>query len=97
MIIDFRVRPPVPSYLTSGAFRVWTDPSLGYQCQWEGRIKEPSMDGDMDAFVREMDESGIDIAVIIGRMSKSNDKGSGNITADELNEVCQRSTGRRRI
>ncbi len=52
------------------------------------------MDGDMDAFVREMDESGIDIAVIIGRMSKSNDKGSGNITADELNEVCQRYPGR---
>ena len=94
MIIDFRVRPPIPSYLNSGAFHVWTDPELGYQCQWEGRIKDPSMDGDMDAFVREMDETGIDIAVIIGRMSKSNDKGSGNITADELDAVCKRYPGR---
>lgn len=94
MIIDCRVRPPIPSYLSSGAFHVWTDPELGYKCQWEGRRVDPSMQGDMTAFVNEMDACGIELALIMGRMSKSNDKGSGNITAQELEEVCQRFPGR---
>ncbi len=94
MIIDFRVRPPIESYLRSGAFEVWENPNSPYRNQWEGRIKTPSMDGDMDLFVKEMTDAGIDISVIIGRMTKVHDKGRGNVTADDLLSIMKKYPGR---
>ncbi len=52
------------------------------------------MNGDMDAFVREMEEAGIDISVIIGRMTKVQDKGRGNVTADDLDAIIRKYPGK---
>ena len=95
MIIDFRVRPPTQAYRESGAYEVWLDPASRYRIQWEGREPVPSMlSGCMHTFVQEMDEAGINLSVLVGRVSQNARVGRGNVPARELADLMARYPGR---
>src|SRR5215469_8781800 len=70
MIIDFRVRPPFGSFTRThlyGKRDLATDPvgtnGLMMNMPYYRSFEELSM----DAFMQEMDEAGIDVAVVVGR------------------------------
>ena len=95
MIIDFRMRMPSPGYLASSAFEVWRSTKSRYGSMSEGRRPVPSMDaGDMDLFVAEMDEAGIDLGVLIGRKTKTAVRGRGNVPVEEMLTIMNRYPGR---
>ena len=88
MIIDFRLRPPLPAYRDSYAFTIWHTPTPPYHRQWEGRRPVPSsVSGDMDEFVREMRSAGINYGVLIARTTKPAPQGREkemNVGIDDL-------------
>ena len=95
MIIDFRVRPPLPSFRATGLFKGWLNPTGAFVGMSEGREPIPSMlTGDYGLFMAEMDEAGIDLGVIVGRSTKTNTVGSGSVTAEEILEFMNRYPGR---
>lgn len=98
MIIDFRVRPPLPAYRDSYAFTIWQVPTPPYHRMWEGRQPVPSsVSGDMDAFIREMDEAGIDFGVLIARTTKPSPQGREkemNVSCEDLLRIMQTWPGR---
>lgn len=88
MIIDMRVRPPYKGHLTTSVFRhppLPDDPTL-----WSifdiGKVPAPSaVQGSLELFLDEMEASGTDRAVIMGR--KADDHGS--VDNDEVDELAR--------
>lgn len=96
MVIDFRVRPPWKSFKNLRVLRRWAEPPTqealmpptGFR-----RKPVPSVEqGDIDLMIREMDEAGVDLAVIMGRESCGT--GIGSVPNDEVHELVQRYPGR---
>lgn len=72
MIIDFRVRPPIGSFLTSALYNARDpnpDPVTARALQMDMPHYRSFAEKSFDAFLEEMDEAGIDLAVIMGRQS----------------------------
>ncbi len=72
MIIDFRVQPPYRSFLDTYFYRPRPSaPDPLTVTQYElGRVNSPSFDArSAELFVEEMDELGVDVAVIMGQQS----------------------------
>ena len=70
MIIDFRVRPPFKGYLNTFNFRKSTPPSDPTKETIFTIGKRPNVsaiEGSIEKFVQEMDETGTERAVIMGR------------------------------
>ena len=72
MIIDFRVQPPHRSFLDTYFYRPRPSaPDPLTVTQYElGRVNSPSFDArSAELFVEEMDELGVDVAVIMGQQA----------------------------
>ena len=70
MIIDFRVRPPYKGYLTTFNFRKATPPADPTRESIFSIGKRPNVsaiEGSIALFMREMDATGTERAVIMGR------------------------------
>lgn len=82
-VVDFRVRPPCGSFLDLGIF----DKSALQSYSRKGVApSEAFMRSDMGLFWEEMDEAGIDLAVIVGR---SAEKGIGSVPNEEVAELVR--------
>lgn len=97
MAIDFRIRPPYGEGRGLNIFaKEWMYLSNDLLSETDfgiGRRRIPSaINGDMDLFMREMDEAGIDVGVLMGR--KTNDPKYGNISNKEIYELCDKYPGR---
>lgn len=97
MIIDFRIRPPFKSFRETGLFKTWNNPpsSGAFALMAEGR--EPVISaktGDYGQFMAELDEAGIDLGVIVGRFTKTDSVGSGNVTPEEILDFMNLYPGR---
>ena len=97
MIIDFRIRPPFKSFRETGLFKAWNNPpsSGAFALMAEGR--EPVISaktGDYGQFMAELDEAGIDLGVIVGRFTKTDSVGSGNVTPEEILDFMNLYPGR---
>jgi len=94
MIIDFRVQPPYKSFLGIHFFRprpAVEDPIAGNPFA-KGRWPIPSFDQQSIAlFIQEMDEVGIDVAVVMGQRTG---KRGGNVENDDVAELVKRYPGR---
>lgn len=94
MIIDFRVQPPYRSFLGIHFFRprpVKEDPIAGNPFG-KGRWPIPSFEQQsIELFVKEMDEAGIDVAVIMGQRTG---KRGGNAENDDVADLVARYPGR---
>jgi len=93
MIIDFRVRPPYKSYLTSFNYRASSSPSDPTKETIFSIGKKPNVsaiEGSIELFVKEMDDTGTERAVIMGRKADN----YGMIDNDEIHELYQRYPGR---
>jgi len=90
MIIDFRVQPPFKSFLDIHFFRPRPpveDPIAGNPFG-KGRWPNPSFDQkSIELFVQEMDELGIDVAVIMGQRTAAR---WGSVANDDIAELLQR-------
>jgi len=99
MIIDFRVRPPIGSFLDSGIMKRWMhvspDPLFQPATNY-GRLPVTSLEngGSMSLFLKEMDEAGIGKAVIMGRRCQQPGDGFSAQSNDELAELCRAYPGR---
>jgi len=94
MIIDFRVQPPYKSFLGIHFFR----PRPAVEDLVTGnpfavsRITPPSFEQQsIELFVQEMDEAGIDLAVITGQHTGPTGRSASN---DDIAELVQRYPGR---
>ena len=77
MIIDMRLRPPLPSWVSRPQFR----PAEHYPTR-VGFARAPSAgQGSIELLLKEMDEAGIQYGVIMGRQSA---EPSGSIPNDEI-------------
>ncbi|MDL2314189.1 amidohydrolase family protein [Desulfovibrio sp. OttesenSCG-928-C14] len=93
MVIDFRIRPPFKSFLTLGLYTEPVDPE--YPSFTYGRDLTPSMTGGgMDSFMREFEESGTTLAVIMGRSTGNEKLGKGNVPPEEIYELMERYPGK---
>ena len=93
MVIDFRVRPPYKHFLDMGLYAGGFDPdypSLAYGADPPRSV----LKGDIGAFIAELDEAGIDHAVVCGRDSKDLFFGKGNVPPDEVYELVNCYKGR---
>jgi predicted TIM-barrel fold metal-dependent hydrolase len=94
MIIDFRVQPPFKSFLDIHFFRarpMGEDPIAGNPFG-KGRWEIPSLDQrSIDLFVKEMDQVGIDLAVVMGQ--RTGERG-GSVDNDDIAELVRRYPGR---
>jgi predicted TIM-barrel fold metal-dependent hydrolase len=94
MIIDFRVQPPYKSFLGIHFFRprpAMEDPVTGNPFA-VGRITPPSFEQQsIELFVQEMDEAGIDLAVITGQRTGPTGRSASN---DDIAELVRRYPGR---
>jgi len=94
MIIDFRVQPPYKSFLNIHFFRSrprGEDPIAGNPFS-KGRWEIPSFDRrSVDLFVKEMDQAGIDVAVVMGQ--RTGERG-GSVENDDVAELVRRYPGR---
>jgi predicted TIM-barrel fold metal-dependent hydrolase len=90
MIIDFRVQPPFKSFLGTHWFRprpVTEDP-IGGNPFGKGRWPIPSFDQQsVELFIAEMDEVGIQVAVVMGQRTGSR---GGNAENDDVAELVRR-------
>jgi uncharacterized protein len=87
MIIDFRVRPPYKSFLKSWIFRERPknpDPATISPLYIGLPPYRSFEERSMTAFIEEMDEAGIDKAVIMGRQSAPNYGSVPNVEVAEL-------------
>lgn len=94
MIIDFRVQPPYRSFLDIYFYRPRPPaPDPLRVTQYElGRINSPSFDaGSVELFVDEMDELGVDVAVIMGQRSGPT---WGSVDNAHIAELADRYPGR---
>jgi len=66
MIIDMRCRPPLKEFLAYFEVdrTVWTGKRVGART-----VSKAFLEGSMELFMREMDEAGVDIGVVLGRNS----------------------------
>lgn len=91
MAIDFRIRPPYGESLKMSLFAGqlpandrFKDAPLSI-----GKKRIPSaIRGSLDLMVREMDDAGIDVGVLMGR--KTNHPVFGNTKTSELDEICKK-------
>ncbi len=94
MIIDFRVQPPYKSFLGIHFFRprpAVEDPVTGNPFALN-RKATPSFDRQsIELFVQEMDEAGIDVAVITGQRTGPRGRSASN---DDIAELVRRYPGR---
>ncbi len=94
MIIDFRVQPPYKSFLGIHFFRPRPpeeDPVAGNPFG-KGRWPIPSFEQQsIELFVREMDEAGVDMAVVMGQRTG---KRGGNADNDDVADLVARYPGR---
>jgi uncharacterized protein len=94
MIIDFRVQPPYKSFLDIHFFRprpAVEDPVTGNPFA-VGRITPPSFEQQsIELFVQEMDEAGIDLAVITGQRTGPTGRSASNV---DIAELVRRYPGR---
>ena len=95
-IIDFRIRPPYKNFLNSGIFKCWEFESPETMTAIQiGRKPIPSArEGDMDMFIREMDDAGIVSSVIMGRRTGDAALGSGSVDNAEIKELMDKYPGR---
>jgi uncharacterized protein len=94
MIIDFRVRPPFKSFLTSYLFRPRDpspDPVTISALQMGLEPYESFSQQSMPAFMTEMDAAGIDLAVVMGRHAPEH---LGSISNDDVAELVSLYPGR---
>lgn len=97
MIIDFRIRPPFKEFLSMGPFDTKAsgfDPE--YPGQMYGYVPPHSVKTrDIAVFMDEMDEAGIDYAVVSGRASTSSSTFSkGYVSPDVVYELMNIYKGR---
>ncbi len=94
MVIDFRVRPPYKSFLNCHIFRQRppvSDPTK-VPALAIGRPPMPSVDRrSWELFLREMDEAGIDKAVVMGRQSPDP---YGWVSNDDIAEITRDYPGK---
>ena len=93
MIIDFRVRPPFKGYLNTFNFRKSTPPSDPTKETIFTIGKRPNVsaiEGSIEKFVQEMDETGTERAVIMGRKADN----FGVVDNAEIHELSQKYPGR---
>jgi uncharacterized protein len=94
MIIDFRVQPPFKSYLGIYFYRqrpAVQDP-VKFNAFSIGRRESASYrERSIELFVEEMDESGIDLSVIMGQRAG---KAWGSVDNDDIGELIRRFPGR---
>ena len=94
MIIDFRVQPPFRSFLDTYFYRPRPrvpDPLRVTQYEL-GRVNSPSFDArSAELFVEEMDELGVDVAVIMGQQSGAT---WGIVDNADIAELSDRYPGR---
>jgi predicted TIM-barrel fold metal-dependent hydrolase len=94
MIIDFRVQPPFKSFLGIHFFRARPpeEDLIAGNPFGKGRWPIPSFEQQsMELFVQEMDQAGIDLAVVMGQ--RTGERG-GNAENDDVAEVVKRYPGR---
>lgn len=94
MIIDFRIRPPYKSFLTLSMYRPSPPPKdsrhvspFTYNCGPVPSAEERSM----DLLVAEMDDAGIDKAVVMGRQAGPD---YGFVSNDDVAEIAELYPGR---
>lgn len=93
MIIDFRVRPPYKGYLKTFNYRTSSkpaDPTQENIFSLGKRDNVSAIKGDIDLFVKEMNETGTERAVIMGRKADN----FGIVDNDEIYELSQKYPGR---
>ena len=93
MIIDFRVRPPYKGYLTTFNFRKATPPADPTRESIFSIGKRPNVsaiEGSIALFMREMDATGTERAVIMGRKADT----YGVVDNNEILELSQNHPGR---
>jgi predicted TIM-barrel fold metal-dependent hydrolase len=94
MIIDFRVQPPFRSFLGIHFYRPRPeveDPVTGNAFAIGRRTSRAFTEGSIEMFVREMDEAGIDVAVIMGQRCADR---WGSASNDDIGELIRRYPGR---
>lgn len=92
MIIDFRVRPPYGSFLKSGILNI---PSTGGGLVYQRQPVPSHEKKDLGLFIGEMDQAGIDWAVVMGRYTGSTGGiGLGSITPDDVYEIVNKYPNR---
>ena len=72
MIVDFRVRPPYKSFLDSWLYRPRDpnpDPVDMHPLRMDADRCPSFLEKSMPLFMKEMDEAGIDVGVIMGRQA----------------------------
>lgn len=93
MIIDFRVRPPYKGYLTTFNFRKAAPPADPTKENIFSIGKRPNvsaLEGSIELFMREMDATGTERAVIMGRKADS----YGMVDNNEILELSRAYPGR---
>lgn len=94
MIVDFRVQPPFRSFLDIYFYRPRPsspDPLTATQYE-RGRVNSPSFDErSAELFVEEMDELGVDVAVIMGQRCAA---AWGSVDNAHIAELAERYPGR---
>jgi hypothetical protein len=90
VIIDFRIQPPYKSFLGMHFYRprpAVEDPVTGNAFAG-GRRPTPSFDArSMDLFLQEMDQAGIDVAVIMGQRTAAR---WGSVDNDDIGDLVAR-------
>jgi len=90
MIIDFRVQPPFKSFLSIHFFRprpAIEDPVTGNSFAIGRRSCASFDEQSIEHFMREMDEAGIDVAVIMGQRAA---RQWGRVDNDDIAELVRR-------
>jgi len=90
MIIDFRIQPPFKSFLGIYFYRQRPEVQDPVKFdQWSiGRRESPSyVNRDVELFVQELDDTGIDVAVIMGQQSGP---AWGRVSNDDIRELIRR-------
>ena len=93
MIIDFRVRPPYKGYLNTFNFRKAapsSDPTRETIFSIGKRPNVSAIEGSIELFMREMDATGTERAVIMGRKADS----YGMVDNNEILELSRTYPGR---
>lgn len=90
MIVDCRLRPPAHGFLANVMYasRARTVANMGVR----GFTAPPSVaDADLQALIREMDEAGVDLGVVPGRMPN---KVFGGVPNPEIAQIVRETPGR---
>jgi len=90
MIIDFRVRPPYKSFLSCAVFddckpapeHPWQEPGLCIERGFIPSVEERSW----EMFLQEMEQAGIDMAVVMGRQTSNI---MGFVSNDDIDQICR--------